>query len=169
MLPSVYLETSVVSYLVAHPSRDLVVAGRQQATRDWGRMAAQQYTLVASDLVVDEAGAGNAHGVRARMAVLNSVMVLDTTAAVIALVDELLSQGALPRKAAADATHIAIAAVNRTNYLVTWNFKHIANPVQLPRINRAYRALNHRPAVICTPAALMEVPYEKPTGGPDFG
>ena len=169
MLPSVYLDTSVLSYLTARPSRDLVAAGRQQVTRDWWRMAPRHFALVASPLVVKEARAGNPQTARARLTLLDGVALLKSPSAVADLMDKLQERGAVPSKAVDDAAHIAIAAVNRVDYLVTWNFKHIANPAQLPIIDRVLRELDHKPVIICTPDALMEVPYGKPTGGSDSG
>ena len=83
--------------------------------------------------------------------------------------DKLQEGGAVPSKAVDVAAHIAIDAVNRADYLVTWNFKHIANPALLSIIDRVLCELDHKPVIICTLDALMEVPYGKPAGGSDSG
>src|SRR5437868_6630394 len=103
MAERVYLETTVVSYLPARPSRDVVIAGHQQVTHEWWDTRRSGYDLCVSQLVLDEAGAGDAEAVQERL------VVLETTAEALELAKELLRAGALPPKAAGDALHIAVA------------------------------------------------------------
>lgn len=154
--PSVYVETSIVSYLTARPSRDLVVAAQQTVTREWWRDAAKRFALVASELVEAEAAAGDPDAARARLTALKVVTRLRPTESAAALTRRLLELGAFPRKAAADAAHVASAADNSVNYLLTWNFRHIANAAVRSRIERACRQAGYEPPVICTPRELLE-------------
>ncbi len=158
--PVVYVETSVVSYLTGRPSRDLVVAAYQEITRDWWRDASERFALVVSTLVVTEAGAGNAAAAKARLEALAPLMLLDITDAAERLTDLLLERQAVPREAADDAAHIALAAAHRVDYLVTWNFKHIANATMRSRIDRVCREAGFSPPVICTPNELVESDHE---------
>ncbi len=48
-MPSVYIETTIPSYLTAIPSRDLVVAGHQQVTHAWWRTAKDQFDVFMSE------------------------------------------------------------------------------------------------------------------------
>ncbi|MDE0407912.1 MAG: type II toxin-antitoxin system VapC family toxin [Alphaproteobacteria bacterium] len=159
MKPLVYMETSVVSYLTARQSRDLVVAAYQEVTREWWHVASGRFDLVASELVVTEAGAGDADAASARLEVLRPVALLNITESSEALARRLLDLGAVPRQAAADAAHIAIAATNGVDFLVTWNFKHIANAAMRSRIERVCRQAGYEPPVICTPNELMEADH----------
>ena len=159
MKPLVYMETSVVSYLTARRSRDLVVAAYQEVTREWWHVASGRFDLVASELVVTEAGAGDADAASARLEVLKPVALLNITESSEALARRLLDLGAVPRQAAADAAHIAIAATNGVDFLVTWNFKHIANAAMRSRIERVCRQAGYEPPVICTPNELMEADH----------
>lgn len=161
MKPKVYIETSVVSYLTARPSRDVVVAGHQQTTNDWWQDAADRFELVASELVLNEAGAGDADAARDRLEALESVALLDATEEAAELAQKLVDFGAIPEKAAGDAGHIAIAVTNGVDYLVTWNFRHIANATIRSRIERACRNAGYEPTIICTPDELMEPENEK--------
>ena len=154
--PSVYVETSIVSYLTARPSRDLIVAAQQTMTREWWRDAPERFVLVASELVFTEAAAGDADAARARLTALEMVTRLDTTEDAAPLTQRLLQLGAFPREAAADAAHVCIATTNRVDYLVTWNLRHIANAAVRSRIERACRKVGREPPVICTPNELME-------------
>ena len=156
MNPTVYIETSVVSYLTARPSRDVVVAAYQEVTREWWRDAAARFRMVASELVAAECRAGNRGAAQARLAALEGVALLAASSDAEDLARRLLDLGAVPRKAAADAAHIAIAAANGIEYLVTWNFRHIANAAMRARIEGACREAGFEPPVICTPNELME-------------
>ena len=154
--PTAYIETSVVSYLTARPSRDVVVAAYQEITREWWRDAADRFDLVASALVVAEAGAGNADAARARLDVLETLTLLDATAEAEELARSLLDLGMVPRVAAEDAAHIAIAVTNGVDFLVTWNFRHIANAAMRFGIEQACRQAGYTPPVICAPNELLE-------------
>ncbi|MDE0385824.1 MAG: type II toxin-antitoxin system VapC family toxin [Defluviicoccus sp.] len=154
--PSVYVETSVVSYLTARPSRDLIIAAQQAMTREWWRDAPERFVLVASELVLTEAAEGDTGAARARLTALEIVTRLDTTEDAAALTQQLLDLGAFPRGATADATHVSVAATNRVDYLLTWNLRHIAGAAARTRIERACREAGYVPPVICTPNELME-------------
>ena len=156
MNPTAYIETSVVSYLTARPSRDVVVAAYQEVTREWWRDAAARLRLVASELVMAESGAGDPSAARDRLKALEGVVLLEATPDAEDLARRLLELGAVPREAAADAAHIAIAAANGVEYLVTWNFRHIANAAMRVRIEGACREAGYEPPVICTPNELTE-------------
>ena len=156
MKPKAYIETTVVSYLTAWPSRDIVIAGYQQTTREWWRDAADRFELVASELVINEASAGDADAARDRLAALESVTLLDATEEAAELAQQLIESGAIPGKAAEDAGHIAIAVTNGIDYLVTWNCRHIANATMRSQIERICRIAGYEPTIICTPDELME-------------
>ena len=160
MKPKVYVETSVVSYLTAWPSRDVVTLGNQVATREWWREAATRFELVVSPLVIEESSVGDPEAARARLAALESVRLIDAGDDAIALGRVLVAAHAFPAGAAADAAHAAIAAVNGVDYLVTWNMRHLANPVAAARIEQVCRDAGYEPPVICTPSQLMEMEHE---------
>jgi hypothetical protein len=154
--PSVYVETSIVSYLTARPSRDLIIAAQQAMTREWWSDAQERFLLVASELVLTEAAEGDADAARARLTALEVVTRLDTTEDAATLTQRLLELGAFPREAAPDAAHVSVAATNSVDYLLTWNLRHIANAAVRSRIERACRKAGYEPPVICTPNELME-------------
>ena len=161
MRPAAYIETSVVSYLTARSSRDVVIAAFQEITREWWRNASHRFDLVASALAVAEARAGDPDAARTRLEALESVALLDATPDAESLANALVDVGAIPRQAAADAAHIAIAVTNGVDFLVTWNFRHIANAAMRSRIEQVCRQVGYEPSVICTPNELMEANNEQ--------
>ena len=167
MNPSVYVETSVVSYLTARPSRDVVVAAYQEVTREWWRSAPGEFVLYVSALVISEARTGDPEAVRARLDILATLPLLDATGPAVELTEKLLDRGAVPRNAAEDAAHIAIAAANGVDYLVTWNFRHIANATMRSRIEDICRRSGYGPPVICTPSELVETRHARNANRPD--
>lgn len=150
-----YIETTIVSYLTARPSRDLVRAAEQEITREWWD-ARHAFELYVSQLVLDESAAGDVGAAALRLAALRDVAILDTSAEAIALGRHLVTGGGLPTKASADALHIAVAAVHGLDYLVTWNCTHIANARMRGRIEGLCRAAGYEPPMLCTPMELME-------------
>ena len=154
MKPTVYVETTIPSYLTAWPSRDVVRAGEQQVTRDWWARRTE-FELRVSSLVLLECGAGDADAAALRLAALDGVPVLAQTGEAETLADRLLREVPLPAKAAADALHIAVAAVNGVAYLLTWNCTHIANATLRPRIEAICRQSGYEPPVICSPKELF--------------
>ena len=156
MAERVYIETTVVSYLTARPNRDVVIAGHQQITHEWWDTRRANYELCVSQLVLDEAGAGDAQAAQERLLVLQPMLVLETTTEAIELAKELLRAGALPAKAADDALHIAVAATKAVPFLLTWNCRHLANAVMRPVIEAVCKAKGFAAPIICTPEELME-------------
>jgi hypothetical protein len=122
----VYIETTIPSYLTAQVSRDVVRLGKQLITKDWWATR-EQYELFISSLVVSECSAGDPTSAADRLVALAGIEELSQTDSMGLLAGELMRGVPLPHKAVSDATHIAIAAIQGINYLVTWNCSHIAN------------------------------------------
>ncbi|MCG8365208.1 MAG: type II toxin-antitoxin system VapC family toxin [Pseudanabaenales cyanobacterium] len=152
----VYIETSVVSYLVARPNRDIIVAAHQQITNEWWRNKRSQFENYASQLVVNEASSGEVEMAQKRLEALADIKLLETTEEAVELANDFISKGPLSEKATEDALHIAIAFVNGLDYLITWNCKHIANARMRHKIEQLCRARGYEPALICTPEELLE-------------
>ena len=152
--PSVYIETSLVSYLTARPSRDLLVAAHQQLTVTWWDEQRTRYELFTSQVVLAEARAGDPDAAQRRLAVLERLPLLDVTDTAIALAARLVTEQALPAQAAQDALHLAIACVHGMEYLLTWNCTHLANARLRSRIEQVCRDAGYVPPIICTPEEL---------------
>jgi len=155
MKPKVYIETTIPSYLAGRPSRDLVIAGNQEITREWWTERRVEFDLCISQFVLDEAGLGDREAVLRRMEVLAGLNELGITDEAVRLAEKLIREGVVPQKAAVDAAHIAVAAVHEVDYLLTWNCKHIANAEIMKKIYGLCKDEGFNCPVICTPAELM--------------
>lgn len=155
--PTVYLETSFISYLSAAPSHDLTTLQRQISSRDWWTAHRNRFTLLISEVVVTECTRGDKQSATQRSRYLEEATVLDPSDAANALVTALVSpRGPLPTKATVDAFHIAIASVAGVDYLLTWNLKHIANPYMRRNIDTIIRGFRYEPPIIVTADQLIE-------------
>jgi len=157
MKPRLYMETSVVSFLAARPSKDAVIAGQQASTHRWWKEKRRRYELFISKLVWQEAGQGNKDAVERRLQFIRPLRWLQITEDVSRLAQALLMAKALPPKAGSDALHIALAAVYRMQFLLTWNFTHINNPATEEQTRRVCRECDFHCPVICTPDQLLSI------------
>ncbi len=157
MKKSVYIETSIPSYLTARPSRDVRSAAWQQITGQWWDEARPDYELFTSELVIVEASAGNPEAAARRLDALQGIAALPIDEEVQELADELILKRGIPSGAEADALHVAVAAVHRIDYLLTWNFRHIDNAAKKPIIRSICAAAGYLCPEICAP---MELLYE---------
>ena len=157
--PKVYIETTIVSYLAARPSGDLVTAAHQKITHDWWEMRSSGFDLYTSELVLGEAGAGNPEAARKRLALLEPLPLLKPTPEAEALARAFVERGPIPEEEPEDAGHIAMATVHGMDYLLTWNCRHIANAeMQLPLYEICLSEGFELPH-ICTPEELMGEDY----------
>ncbi|WP_437953677.1 type II toxin-antitoxin system VapC family toxin [Sorangium sp. So ce296] len=153
MRPRVYVETSILSYLTALPSRDIIQAARQQVTIGWWARR-DEFELFLSDPVLTEARRGDPAAAARRLGAAAGIAVLAGTEEAETLAAILIKRAAMPPKAIVDAAHVAIAAVHGLDFLLTWNCTHIANATMRPRIESVCRDSGFRPPVICTPDEL---------------
>jgi hypothetical protein len=153
---SVYIETTIISYLATRPSRDLIVAAHQQITQEWWENKRKEFRLFASQLVIQEATRGDEEAVQRRLEVLEGIPSLQISEAAVGLAKALIKDHALPEKALGDALHIGIATVHGMDYLITWNLKHLANAAIRNAISGTCRAYDYEPVIICTPEELPE-------------
>ena len=160
-METVYIGTTIVSYLVANPSRDLVTAAEQQATRDWWRQRRLLFQCLVSYETLREAARGDANQAQLRLAALSGMPRVPISADVDGLATQFLGTGTLPATARSDAIHLAAAASAGVDYLLTWNCRHLANAQILRRLSREAEARGWQLPTVCTPLELMgESGYE---------
>lgn len=146
----------MISYLTSRPSRDVVTAAHQQLTLDWWSNARLSFRIFVSEIVVQEASLGDPDSAKQRLAAIDGLPLLELTDNARSLAKSLIADLAVPANAAVDALHVAVAADNGIDYLLTWNCKHIANAKNRTLIERCLRSRGYDPLVLCTPEELME-------------
>ena len=159
-MATVYVETSIVSYAAAWPSSDLNIAALQIQARDWWRTERPRFDLVTSQLVLNEASAGDPAAAADRLRLLDGIPLVAITEEVQELARALVSPSLMPAKAAADALHIAVAAFAGVEYLLTQNCRHIANAHTLPRVYSILSDLSYGGLLVCTPAEFLGDLYD---------
>jgi hypothetical protein len=152
----VYVETTVVSYLSARPSRDLISAARQEITRTWWETHSREYELVISQLVLDEAAGGDVEAARRRLKHLEGLPLLAQATPATRLARRFVRPDCIPAKAKDDAIHLALCAVHGVPFLLTWNFRHLANPENRRMLRRLCEGAGYLLPTICTPDQMMK-------------
>ncbi len=154
-MPTLYIETSIVSYLRQRPSAQVVAAARQLLTHRWWSDERSYYELVTSQYVLDESSAGDSVLASERLELLDGIPLLPLDPQVGLIANEIMSRAILPAHALINALHIAVVAYHRVQYLLTWNCTHIANAKILPRIHKALTDLGYPIPIICTPEEMV--------------
>jgi hypothetical protein len=153
--PKIYIETTIPSYLTAWPRREPIRAAHQLLTRRWWDTKRSEYDLHTSQLVLQEAGSGDPIAAAERLEVLQGITILGTDPTAERLATDLSREIPLPPKADVDALHIAIAVVNRIDFLLTWNCTHIANAALRNAIDSICRSHGYQPTIISTSLELL--------------
>lgn len=155
MTSRVYIETSLVSYLTARPSRDIVIEGQQQLTAEWWKTHRQRFDLYISDVVLRESARGDPSAAARRLEALDGIPVLVSDDRSDALAKLFVTRNVIPAKAADDAAHVALATIQEIDFLLTWNCTHIANAEVVKRMEALCSELGYRMPILCTPYQLM--------------
>jgi predicted nucleic acid-binding protein len=155
MTESVYIETSIVGYLTARTSSNLIVMANMETTRQWWENHRSQFNLYISQVVLDEVARGDVEIAARRLEILRNFPLLDTNEAVQGLAAQFLAKSNLPSKASDDALHIAAATVYGLSYLLTWNCKHIANAQIQKKLSQISNDAGYELPTICTPYELL--------------
>ena len=154
MKPLVYIESSVISYLTARPSNDLIKSARQAITEEWWEKDRTRFNCYISALVEEEIARGNPDAAKRRLDVTNKIDNLSVSANAKEIAEVLISSGAVPVNSEEDALHIGIATAHGVHFLLTWNFKHINNAEKKSQINKVIEELGYIAPVLCSPEEL---------------
>lgn len=155
-METAYIETTIPSYYVARLSQSLSHAAKQAATREWWDGGCSGLDLVTSLTTINEAGKGDKLMADERLRLLEPIKLLSLSDDALEFARSLLVAEIIPAKAASDALHIAVAAFHSIDYLVTWNFKHIANPFLRDRLRDAVDRAGFELPVMCSPEELLQ-------------
>lgn len=157
MKKRVYIETTVVSYLTAKPSRDIMVVGHQEATRELSPELSTKYETYVSALVYEEARRGDPDQARVRLAAIKPFPMLDIDEEARTLAEKIIAKRGIPAEYPEDALHIAVAAVNGIEVVITWNIGHLNNPFTRKMVRQIVEGEGYGCPEICSPEELLEV------------
>jgi len=155
MSETVYIETSILGYVTARSTRNLILAANIEVTKEWWDRHRSTFTLYVSQVVIDEVAQGDTEIALKRLEILNNVPLVELNQSVRSLATQFLSRSNLPLKASDDAVHIAAATVHGLDYLLTWNCKHIANAQIQRKLEEISLDFGYQLPVICTPYELL--------------
>jgi hypothetical protein len=156
----IYIESTIPSYVVARPARDLIQAAHQQTTRDWWDLKRAKHELFTSQVVLDEIASGDKEMARQRIELMTGISLLDLTDEANTLTKTILGSGVVPANADRDAAHIALATVHEMDILLSWNCRHIANAAIQAQLRRLAEKSGYALPVLCTPDGLTGELYE---------
>ncbi len=154
-MDTVYIETSIISHATAWPSSSIQTAAVQHQAREWWAVERPKFDLVTSQLTITEASDGDPSAAVDRLKLLDGIPLVALNSEVDSLANLILANHLMPQKAAADAVHVAAAAIAGVDYLLTQNCKHIANAHELPRVYRLLDDQGYGQLLICTPTEFL--------------
>jgi hypothetical protein len=154
MKPRVYIETTILSYLTARTPKDVIALARQKITKDWWENRSIDFDLVTSRLTELEISRGDAAAAARRQAAIKDITLISHDERVAPLAARFIEANTIPAKAADDAVHLSICAVNAIPFLLTWNFRHLANVNIRLELDFLCASAGYRLPQICTPEEL---------------
>lgn len=157
MLPSVYIETTIPSYLTSRPSRDIIRAAHQQLTKDWWHSRRHAFRLFTSTFVLAEAGRGDPEAAQARLSCMMDIPLLPVLDEIPPMASKICASAGIPEHAKMDGAHLAIASLYSMDFFLTWNCTHLNNAQLLPIVEKTIAACGHSCPVVCTPEELMGI------------
>ena len=105
-MKSVYIESSVISYITARPSRDVVTSARQAISIEWWDIYKNSFEIFVSELVLEEISFGDLQAASNRLAIVEGIPVLVVTTNAVALAKSLIAENAIPASSMEDATKL---------------------------------------------------------------
>lgn len=155
MKETVYIETSILGYLTARPTDNLILAANMKITQDWWFNRSSLFDLYISEIVLEEITQGDTEIAKKRLNAVQNIPFLSVDETALSLAEQFLLKSNLPVKAGTDAVHIAIATIHSMNYLLTWNCKHIANAQIQKKLTQISFEFGYEMPTICTPYELI--------------
>ncbi len=160
MSETLYLETSVIGYLTARPSQNLIVAANIAVTREWWDNRRKNFEIYVSEVVFNEIARGDPEIAQNRIEIIKDFPILFANETVTDLAQQFLQKTNLPPKVSDDTLHIALATVYGLDYLLTWNCRHIANPNIQQKLSEISTNFGYELPILCIPYQLRGKNYD---------
>lgn len=151
---SVYLESSFISYLTSKKSKNQTIASNQRISKEWWQNQKHHFDLSISQLVINEISQGNPTAARKRIEMIQLLSTLEISLLAKDIAQRLVNDGAFPQNAVADALHVGIATAHNIDFILTWNFKHLANVVAQTKMKEIINGMQLRLPTMCIPQEL---------------
>lgn len=150
-MTTVYIETTILSFY--HTARtDAESLARRNWTRQWWDTYSREFVLHSSPAVIAELERSGLDEEKARrLALLDGVKLLEITPAVRKVARIYVDRLLMPRDAAGDALHLALASHYGVDVLLTWNCRHLANPNKFSHIDSVNSELGLPVPLLTTP------------------
>jgi hypothetical protein len=156
--PAVYLDTSIIS-AYWYEGSDMAMLVRRLRTREWWKLERMHFAMCASDFGEAELRAGTFPRQRECLKMIRRLRYFSATAEVRSLVDEILRHGLVPANKAGDAEHLAISATHGIDFLLTWNYAHMANPIVQARFEKLCDELKLLAPLMVSPESIPQVRF----------
>ena len=154
MKEKVYLDTTIPSYIIAKPSRDIILLSHQELTKEWWKESKDNYELFISDIVVIEVEEGDKDYAKKRRDLLSGITVLENNSEIEVLVKQYMNHFHFPDKLYRDMYHVAFAVYYNIDFLLTWNFTHLNNAHFKVQLHRFNQKIGYNIPEICSPEEL---------------
>jgi hypothetical protein len=132
-----------------------VNAARQQTTQEWWVTKRDEFDIYISQAVIAESSGGDPQAALKRLQIIQPFPIVELTTPSTELANFLVHHTPFPAKAEFDALHIAIACVAEFDFILTWNFKHIANASIRSKLEVLVQSRGFKLPIICTPEELL--------------
>lgn len=151
--PSVYLDTSIVS-AYWYSGADVTGVARRLKTREWWEQDRADFSLWASATTENELGAGRYAYQNECLRMVRRLPFLAITREVRELAAELANRWIVPPEEPEDALQISVCAVHQIDYLLTWNYAHLANAVVQEKLRTLCEHLKLRAPLMVSPESI---------------
>ena len=155
MKPKVYLETTIISFLAARPSRDILTTAKQAVTHEWWANQKNESELYISEVVLGEISSGDEDAIERRLQVAKGLYSLELTESCFNIAKQLIGD-IIPESVAEDAYHVSLAIEHNIEYLLTWNMKHINKTETKYAIMELCKLNEYNCPIICSPFEMIE-------------
>lgn len=119
-------------------------------------MCVRAFETFVSALVYEEAARGDADQAARRLAAIQPFQMWDVDDDARRLAERIVAGKGIPQQYPEDALHIAVAAINGIDVLVTWNVAHLSNPFTRVRVRPLVQAEGYACPETCSPEELLE-------------
>jgi hypothetical protein len=156
--PTVYLDTTVIS-AYWYEGQNVIAFGRRIMTREWWDSERHEFAIWTSEITVAELEAGKYPRQKDACGMAYRIRLLPLNRDIRDFSNRLIEAGIVPDTKPGDAMQMAVASVHRIDYLLTWNYAHLANPHSQERLTRLCSESGYRAPDMVTAETIPMVKH----------